>query len=165
MLRQEKQRQLAEEDHKRQEEMKQVEVSSYQERSALQGKRLKTWSIVGLVLLLLVGAFTYARSRPGRWDGFAECLTEKGMVMYGAIEWCSYTQKQAAMFGKSFKKLNYQDHTNLPGIKKTPTWVFNGKWLDGVQSFERLAAETGCSYSGESAQPQGVAEGEGNLLS
>ncbi|MBI2138989.1 hypothetical protein HYU13_05335 [Candidatus Woesearchaeota archaeon] len=137
MLSQEKQRQLAEEDKKREEEKRQAEEASVQHQSFLKAKKFKVWSIIVIILLLIFGAFAFARSRPGKWDKFADCLTEKGMVMYGAIEWCSYTQKQAAMFGRSFKRLDYRDHSKLPGIKKTPTWVFKGEWLEGVQSFER----------------------------
>ena len=86
----------------------------------------------------------YSMNKPGQYDNFAKCLTEKGAVVYGAIDWCKYTQGQKAMFGNSWKYLNYQDFSKLPGIKKTPTWVINGKWLENVQSFDKLAAVTGC---------------------
>ncbi|MBI2139727.1 hypothetical protein HYU14_02295 [Candidatus Woesearchaeota archaeon] len=165
MLSPEKQRQLAEEDKKIEEERKQAEEASRQKQSFLRGKKVKIWGIIGVILLLSIGAFAYARSRPGKWDKFADCLNEKGMVMYGAIEWCSYTQRQAGMFGKSFKRLDYRDYTKLQGIKKTPTWVFEGEWLEGVQSFERLAATSGCSYSGGQVGAQLSGEGEGNLIS
>ncbi len=113
-------------------------------------KKKKTLIIVGsifAILILVISAYAAVRAlTPGTWDNFAKCLTEKGAVMYGAISWCKYTQEQAGMFGKSFKYLNYKDHTELPGIKKTPTWVIDGKWYDNVQSFETLAAATGCRW-------------------
>ena len=65
-------------------------------------------------------------------------------VMYGAMEWCKYTQGQRAMFGKSFKYINYHEFTELPGISKTPTWVINGKWYENAQSFDKLSGLTGC---------------------
>jgi hypothetical protein len=64
--------------------------------------------------------------------------------MYGAMDWCKYTQGQKAMFGKSFKYIYYHEFNELPGIKKTPTWVINGAWHENAQSFEKLEALTGC---------------------
>ena len=64
--------------------------------------------------------------------------------MYGAMDWCKFTQAQKGMFGKSFKYINYHEFQELPGIKKTPTWVIKGVWHENVQSFDKLAALTGC---------------------
>ncbi len=148
MLDPNKQRELAAEDRQIEVERKHLDQdSSSLERS----KRKKRWGIgiTAAVLLLLIGGLVYAlKLRPGTWDDFAKCLTEKGAVMYGAIDWCQYTKQQVGMFGRSFKYVNYKDYPELPGIKKTPTWVFDGEWYDGVQSFERLAAVTGCPLSG-----------------
>ena len=110
--------------------------------------RRRRWYVIGTVsLVVLVGLGVFFVASPGKYDRFAQCLKEKGAVMYGAIDWCSYTKSQANMFGKSFKYVEYRDYSELEGIGKTPTWVFEGEWLAGVQSFERLAAVTGCSYS------------------
>lgn len=95
--------------------------------------------------ILVSSGFTFSYYMfPGSYDKFAQCLTEKGAVMYGAIEWCTYTQGQAHMFGKSFKYINYKDASELAGIKTRPTWVIEGKWHEKVQSFETLSAATGC---------------------
>ena len=64
--------------------------------------------------------------------------------MYGAIDWCHYTQEQAGMFGNSFKYITYKDYQERTDIKKTPTWEINGLLYENVQSFERLSALTGC---------------------
>lgn len=98
------------------------------------------------IILIFIGAgfSAYSASRPGPYDDFAKCLSEKGAVMYGAMEWCKYTQGQRAMFGKSFKHITYEEFTELPGIKKTPTWVVDGKWYENAQSFEKLSEITGC---------------------
>ena len=113
-------------------------------------KRKNMFITIGAILgvLILAGSvFAIIRAvTPGQWDNFAKCLTEKGAVMYGALSWCKYTQEQVGMFGKSFKYLNYKEHTELPGIKYTPTWVIDGKWYEKVQSFETLAAATGCRW-------------------
>ena len=99
---------------------------------------------VAIVILLIVAYSVYSFTKPGPYDNFAKCLNEKGAVMYGAMDWCKYTQGQKAMFGKSFKYINYHDFQDLPGIKKTPTWVINGAWHENVQPFDKLAALTGC---------------------
>ena len=101
-------------------------------------------AVISVILLAIVGFSIYSVSKPGSYDDFAKCLTEKGAVMYGAMDWCKYTQAQKAMFGNSFRHINYHEYDKLPGIKKTPTWVINGAWHENVQSFDKLAALTGC---------------------
>ena len=61
-------------------------------------------------------------------DSFAKCLTVKGFSMYGA-EWCPHCKDQKALFGDSFKYINYVEcpqNTNLclaKGIQGYPTWI------------------------------------------
>lgn len=99
--------------------------------------------VITLAVLLILGSLiTYSRVTPGKYDGFAKCLTESGAVMYGE-DWCQYTQGQKGMFGKSFKYINYQVKT---GLNKRPTWVIDGQSYETVQSFDRLSALTGCKY-------------------
>ncbi|MBI4143555.1 hypothetical protein HY487_01580 [Candidatus Woesearchaeota archaeon] len=103
---------------------------------------------IALIIILAIVSFSvYSISKPGPYDNFAKCLAEKGAVMYGAMDWCKYSQAQKAMFGKSFKYINYHEFDELPGIKTTPTWVINGKWHENVQSFDKLSALTGCKLS------------------
>ncbi len=107
----------------------------------------KYYIIASIISIILVGTIVfsvYSVNKPGGYDNFAKCLAEKGAVMYGAMDWCKYTQGQKAMFGNSFKYINYHEYKDLPGIKKTPTWVINGAWHENVQSFDKLAALTGC---------------------
>ncbi|MBI4140877.1 hypothetical protein HY485_03510 [Candidatus Woesearchaeota archaeon] len=108
--------------------------------------------IVSLVIFLWITNWVYGYYfLPGPYDTFAQCLAEKGATMYGAMGWCEYTQQQRVMFGKSFKHLNYKEYTEFPAefgkIRKTPTWVINGKTYENVQSFERLAQLTGCALN------------------
>ncbi|MBI3027025.1 hypothetical protein HYY70_02835 [Candidatus Woesearchaeota archaeon] len=100
--------------------------------------------VIGVVILAAVAYSAYSINKPGPYDNFAKCLNEKGAVMYGAMDWCKYTHAQKAMFGKSFKYINYHEHQDLNGIKKTPTWVINGAWHENVKSLAELAALTGC---------------------
>ena len=102
-------------------------------------------AVIGILVVAIAGYGIYSIAKPGPYDDFAKCLTSKGAVIYGAIDWCKYTQVQKAMFGNSFKYLNYKDYKELSGIKKTPTWVINGVWYENVQAFDKLASVTGCT--------------------
>jgi len=87
-------------------------------------------------------------------DAFADCLTEKGAVLYGA-DWCSPCLNQKKVFGDSFDKINYvictdsqdtlqSDECESAGIEVYPTWVINDQELRGLQSLEELGSATGC---------------------
>lgn len=101
-------------------------------------------AFAGILILSILAYSVYSISKPGQYDDFAKCLTEKGAVMYGAMSSCKFTQAQKGMFGKSFKYINYHEFDELPGIKKTPTWVIDDKWYENVQPFDKLSALTGC---------------------
>jgi predicted nucleotide-binding protein (sugar kinase/HSP70/actin superfamily) len=103
-------------------------------------KKQKMIAVAVVLLLLFAALIAYMQFSPGNYDEFAKCLTEKGAVMYGE-DWCPYTKGQKAMFGNSFKYVNYQVKKDL---KIRPTWVINGNTYERVQSFERLSALTGC---------------------
>src|SRR3989338_1432930 len=96
-------------------------VSGSPETKPKKSKLFAAFVIIGVMVFALIAYSAYSYFSPGPYDNFAKCLSEKGAVMYGEMDWCKFTQGQRAMFGKSFKYLNYQEHVNLPGIKKTPT--------------------------------------------
>ena len=54
--------------------------------------------VIGVVVLLPKGSTKY--------DGVAQCLTEKGVKFYGAF-WCPHCQNQKKMFGRSARLLPY----------------------------------------------------------
>ena len=82
-------------------------------------------------------------------NNLAQCLTEKGITMYGT-EWCSHCQNQKATFGESFKYVNYVDCDKdrtaclAAGVEGYPTWVIDGNNYPGEQSLNRLASLSGC---------------------
>lgn len=131
---------VQQEHEQRTEQLKQLQEQTKTRKS----KYYVIAAVIGAVILATAAYSVYSINKPGPYDNFAKCLTEKGAAIYGALDWCKYTQAQKAMFGNSFKYLNYHDFNELPGIKKTPTWVINGAWYENVQSFEKLAALTGC---------------------
>ncbi len=124
------------------EENKQREENFNLEKKKKSQKKNKIIVLSVVVLLVLVAVIAYALFSSGKYDNFAKCLTEKGAIMYGE-DWCQYTQGQKAMFGKSFKYINYEIK---PGLRLRPTWVINNNTYEKVQSFQRLSALTGCRY-------------------
>ena len=143
-LRLEKLRQESHEAQKEHEKRIDNQKQMHEQSKSSKSKYYIIAAVIGIVVLATAAYSVYSINKPGAYDKFAKCLSEKGAVMYGAMEWCKYTQGQKAMFGKSFRHINYLEYQELPGIKKTPTWVINGAWHENVQSFERLAELTGC---------------------
>jgi hypothetical protein len=106
------------------------------------------------IMMLIVSYFVYtwinSSNEPGKYDSFAECLTENGVIVYGT-EWCHVCQNQKALFGKSFSYINYKDCDSVKeecadaGVEGYPTWQIDGTNYPGLQSLERLASLTDCS--------------------
>ncbi len=129
----EESRKALEEHQLREEQFRQIKEKKVKTRN-------KAVIIAVAVFVLLTTMIVYAVTSPGKYDDFAKCLTEKGALMQGE-DWCKYTNAQKAMFGNSFKYINYQRNPNL---EVRPTWTINGKVYEKVQSFERLSQLTGC---------------------
>ncbi len=121
-------------------------------------KMSSSWILYGttaLVIAGLIGFVVYRQATPGEHDEFAQCLTDKGVKMYGTW-WCSHCQKQKTLFGKSFNKVTYQE-CSAPGsqamnqickdakIEGFPTWEFkDGSRVSGVQSLVELGEKAEC---------------------
>jgi hypothetical protein len=118
-------------------------------------KETKTFiSIIIGCIIVIVGLFILNAKTPGRYDAFAQCITDSGATFYGA-SWCVHCQNQKVAFGKSEKFLPYKECStpnaqNLDlcvddNIESTPTWEFaDGTRISGNQPLERLAELTGC---------------------
>src|SRR3989344_595488 len=116
------------------------------------------WIIVCLaVVSLIVWAYYSFRSDPYEYDVFARCLSEKGIIMYGAY-WCSHCQEQKEMFLDSFEFVNYiecasprdsqkmTEQCKTAGVQGYPTWIFPGNVkLSGTQSLDKLSKMSGCA--------------------
>jgi|SRR5882724_8920539 len=113
-----------------------------------------------VIIVVIAGAFAGVW-RLGKWrnqqkmDRFAQCLTDKGTMMYGLF-WCPHCEDQKEMFGSSFQNVRYvecgtPDHHEQPqcsqeGLKDFPTWKFpDGDRHAGGLSLQELGAKTGCS--------------------
>lgn len=108
-----------------------------------------------VVATAIVVAIIISKIAGGKYDAFAECLTDKGTIIYGT-EWCSHCKAQKELFGRSFKKVNYVDcdtekETCLKAdIAGYPTWKMgDGEALVGTQQLTVLAEKTGCELTTE----------------
>ena len=134
-------------------------------------KLLPTALVGGFFSLAVIGGGSFLiwrnASTPGQYDDLAQCLTDKGVKMYGAY-WCPHCQNQKKAFGKSFDKINYVECA-LPGVQGQtkrcddaditgyPTWVMpDGEKLSGEQRPEELADAVDCSLSHQT--PSGASQ-------
>ena len=120
------------------------------------------WGRRSLFALLIVAAFGLAYYLGDRTqhkhDGFAHCLSDRGVKMYGAW-WCPHCQDQKELFAKSFKYVNYVE-CGVKGdvhqesqvckdekIKSFPTWQFPpaGERVEREFNLQELSDRTGCS--------------------
>ena len=115
--------------------------------------------IVGVAVAVVLGIGYVVANREvasGQYDGFAQCLGQKGATFYGAF-WCPRCQEQKAMFGTQSAKLLPYVECSLPDgktrtqaciekqIESYPTWIFaDGSRETGVAPLADLAEKTGC---------------------
>ena len=120
----------------------------------------KIIAVVMILLLVLLTACSTGPSYPREQvDQFAQCLTEKGAVMYGTF-WCPHCAQVKKNFGSSFKYVEYvecdprgdNEQSELcleKGIEKYATFEFtDGSRLVGEPSFAELSEKTGCLLDG-----------------
>ncbi len=133
-------------------------------------KKNNTILLVIVIAVLLIGGLVYLSQRSNEApkstasaaeiDALAQCLSDKGVRMYGA-EWCPHCKAQREAFGTSFSKIDYVECTveqvkcNIAGIQGYPTWIYQGQKYEGEQTFEQLAAISGCEFQGSSAPISG----------
>ncbi len=114
-----------------------------------------------LILALVIATFGLVACTEGgnneeqNLDQLAQCLTEKGVVMYGAY-WCGHCNNQKLAFGDSWQYITYQECDPAgengnreacleAGVKAYPTWVFPGQEnFVGEQPIEALAKAANC---------------------
>lgn len=123
----------------------------------------RNWGRIAIYAVLIVAAigvaYYFINRSQHKYDGFARCLGERGVKMYGAW-WCPHCQEQKEKFGeKSFKLAPYVECGVIgdrrgqnpvckdDGIKHFPTWQFppTGERVERVFSLEELSDRTGCA--------------------
>lgn len=87
----------------------------------------------------------------GEYDGFAQCLADKGFAMYGA-DWCLHCQNEKRALGDSFRLIPYIECPKDPQacvaqrVKGYPTWIVkDGRRFKGEMGLARLSEASGCS--------------------
>ena len=86
----------------------------------------------------------------GKYDNFAKCLSDKGVIMYGA-DWCPHCQNEKRAFGDSFRLITYVECPDNPqqcidvNVENYPTWVFpDVENLIGEQGLKKLSEKSDC---------------------
>lgn len=119
------------------------------------------FSIIGLLILggitmvVMDSKSSNSPSTLNKYDGFAQCLKDKGATFYGAF-WCPHCKTQKKMFGSSVKLLPYVECSTPDGNSQTaeciakkiesyPTWIFaDGSQLNGEIPLAQLSEKTSC---------------------
>ncbi len=122
-------------------------------------KKVVVYAVIMLVVFALFSAYFKGKEVRLETNDFAQCLTQKGAVMYGSYI-CSHCINQKNLFGESFSFVQYVEcHPNGPNpqtelcelkdIGSTPTWTLevNGTEVDrrvGFLTFDELKAFSKC---------------------
>ena len=123
-------------------------------------KKVMPW-IVGIGILNIIPFVLFNMGgQTENYDGLAQCMTQKGVVMYGSFR-CGVCAKTRAMFGDSFqyvKEIECHPQGKNPQtelclskkIEGTPTWILEENGVDikravGFLSIEELRAFSGCT--------------------
>ena len=117
------------------------------------------WIVLLAVILAatLVFIFWPKDEVRGNYDDFAQCLTDKGVVMYGAY-WCPHCQNEKRAFGNSFRLVNYVECTQETGrclaekINGYPTWIFPDPSAGSGQVAKRFEGEMGLEGLSEASE-------------
>ena len=121
---------------------------------------MKKWLALIVILNVIPLIYFNIRASSGEnYDELAQCITAKGINMYGSFR-CGFCAKQRALFGDSFQYINEIEchpqgknaQTELCLEKKiegTPTWILepNGTEIKrylGLRSIEELKEFSGC---------------------
>lgn len=105
--------------------------------------RKKNLVIVLILISLSIYGVVKLTTAPGKYDDFAKCLTNTDIVMYGT-DWCSHCKEQKALFGRSFKYVDYRncdynkeecDNKDITGY---PTWLINEKKISGYSFIRKI---------------------------
>ena len=111
-----------------------------------------------LIAAAFAGAYYLGHRSQHQYDGFAKCLKDRGVKMYGAY-WCPHCQEQKSKFKAAFKLVDYTEcgvegdisiRTQAckdAGIQHYPTWQFppTGERVERIFTLEELSDRTGCA--------------------
>jgi hypothetical protein len=117
------------------------------------------WIWIVIVLVTLGAAWAgydyFSYWNASTLDGFAKCVSAKGVRMYGAW-WCPHCAEQKDAFGYAFQYVNYVECSpegkrdinevcKQAGVKHFPTWQFaDGSRTEGELPLTDISQKTGC---------------------
>lgn len=135
-------------------------------RTALPWKHIVLAVLLGMIGTAITAVLQRPTSPPQDYSAFAQCLADKGFIMYGSVT-CGACAKQRAMFGDAFRFIeeiecdprNPNPETErciAKNIQKTPTWIqeeTNGneryRFAPGLQALKDLSDVAGCPLNEE----------------
>ena len=103
--------------------------------------------VVGVIFLVML--IKVDKNTESNYDNFANCLTEKGVKMYG-ISMCAYCIQQKELFGDSFQYVDYVDcdrNEECSHIMGYPAWEINGSLYYARKDLEKLSELSGCNLT------------------
>lgn len=116
--------------------------------------------IIGALVVIVAAFVVYQAVKGASVDpakkALAECMTQKGIVMYGA-DWCPHCQHTESNFGPAFKYVDYVACEHNVGdplapvcqqhnVTAFPTWINpNGSRTVGMTELGSLAAWSNCT--------------------
>lgn len=127
-------------------------VETTQPNNSSQSKESNKWMIVTVIILVAVLAFILIfmiEDVSEIVDRNTTLCIANNSTFYG-VEWCSYCQKQKALFGTNIDLINYidcdedRDACIAANIEIYPTWIINGIKHTGLMYEEELKESTGC---------------------
>ena len=77
------------------------------------------WIVLAVLIVGGFGASLYLKTLPGKYDGLAQCLKDKGVIFYGAF-WCPHCQNTKKQFGNSAPLLPYVECSEPDQKTQTP---------------------------------------------
>jgi glutaredoxin len=117
---------------------------------------MKKIALFSLAFIVLVGlAACGGPVQDGKYAKLAQCLTSKGVKLFGAF-WCPHCLDQKAIFGDDMRYVDYvecdvRDPSAKPeecaakNVDRYPTWFFPGQGNEtGLHQPEDLAKKVGC---------------------
>lgn len=124
--------------------------------------KIKQKHLYALVAVIVIAAVAYFASssitgnfvNPGETDKtsqLAQCLTERGVVMYGT-NYCGHCTNQKKMFGDAFQYVTYVECTEQQslcqqkGITSVPVWEIDGEYYLGEKPLQILASLSDCPF-------------------
>ena len=113
------------------------------------------WIVLAVLIVGGFGASLYMKTLPGKYDGLAQCLKDKGVIFYGAF-WCPHCQATKKQFGNSEKLLPYHECSNPDKsqnqectdmkITQYPTWTrpTDDQRISGEHTLQEIADFGSC---------------------